>query len=148
MTSIAVPNFGFTEWRRWSTRARPSQDFDVPRSFGILGLYLLAVSESDLSATAGTADQYLQQHVIYIGKSTHVEQRLERTHQAVARYRTQFDDNKCKSLWFSVWHSGWSNMQHDISREAIALASIALYERALILDFVQKNGRLPVLNRA
>lgn len=108
-------------------------------------MYLLAMAETDL-AVAGTDDRHLQGHVVYIGKSSHVEQRLERTHQAVGRYRANFNDKECKNLWFSVWHSEWSNSDYDSSRKAVALASIALYERALILAYVQKHGCLPALN--
>ena len=89
----------------------------------------------------------LQAHVLYIGKSTQVEQRLERTHKAVAKYRVQFDDKHCEKLWFSTWHSDWTSMESDGRRKAVNLASMAYYERAVILAYVRKHGRLPVLNR-
>lgn len=148
MASIEVPNIYFGGWQRWRARSRPSQDFDVPADFGCLGLYLFATTETDLSAVENSKERHLEEHVVYIGMSTHVEQRLERTHHAIVKYREQFNDDKCNNLWFAIWHSDWTNREHNISRKTVALASIALYERALLLAYATKYGRFPACNAA
>ena len=141
------PNFEFGAWQKWAKRDRPSQDFDVPRDFGFYGLYLLSTGELDSSPAETDPNRHLQAHVLYIGKSTQVEQRLERSHKAVANYRERFEDKQFSRLWFSTWHSGWNSGEHDASRKAINLASMAFYERAAILEYVRTHGRLPILNR-
>lgn len=147
MVNIEVPRIIFGEWRKWRTRFRPSQDMDVPTNFGILGLYLLAAHETEIAPDESPEERHLNERVVYIGLSAHVEQRLERTHHAVAKYREDFADTKWTNLWFTVWHSDWNNREHDTSRKTVALASIALYERALLLAYAKKHGRLPALNK-
>ena len=134
----SVPNIVFGAWQKWAIRDRPSQDFDVPPNFGLYGLYLLSMAEPNVPPAATDPDRHLQDHVLYIGKSTQVEQRLERTHRAVAKYRAKFDDKLYTKLWFSTWHSGSNSMENDKSRKALNLASIAFYERAVILAYVRK----------
>lgn len=147
---IECPNLIFSEWRRWSSRPRPSQSLDVPPEFGILGLYLLAgLDETNSSPSSNNADIYLQSEVVYIGMSTHVEQRLERTHSGVAQYRKHFNDSRCNNLWFSTWHSdvtNWSLRTRE-KESIIAYTTVALYERALLLEYAKKYGRLPILNK-
>ena len=106
---------------------------DVPVGFGLLGLYLLAMSESELSTQASKGEQHLQEETVYIGMSTHVEQRLERTHLGVVRYRKLCGDSQRKNLWFSIWHSGASNWGLRQPSGVVACAKVAVYERALLL---------------
>lgn len=148
MANLEVPPLLFTEWQRWRARTRPSQDLEVPPEFGILGLYLLAVSDAEvLPAELGAGERHLQSQVVYIGMSTHVERRLERTHAGVRQYCEHFEDSNCKNLWFSVWHSDISNWHLKKPAGVVACATIALYERALLLTYAKKHGRLPVLNK-
>ncbi len=148
MANLEVPPLLFTEWHRWIARSRPSQNLDVPPEFGILGLYLLARSDAEaFPAELGTDERHLHSQVVYIGMSTHVEQRLERTHAGVRRYREHFEDSRCKNLWFSVWHSDISNWHLEKPAGVVARATIALYERALLLAYAKKHGRLPLLNK-
>ncbi|KVC70607.1 hypothetical protein [Burkholderia ubonensis] len=82
MAAIEIPAIEFPQWRRWAHRERSSRNSDVPVSFGLLGIYMLATSDVDAESAIG-ADRYLDEAVIYIGMSAHVEQRLERSHEAV-----------------------------------------------------------------
>ena len=142
MPQLDLPQFTFSQWERWRSRPRPSQVFDVPAEFGIRGLYLLANSESAPIAEDYADEKYLHPQVIYIGESSHVDQRLERTHNAVRRYREANGDANCDKLWFSVWRSQWTNWDR-----ALAGASLALYERALLLAYVKRHEKYPALNR-
>lgn len=143
-----LPVFRFSSWEHWSTRSRPSTDLDgVPEAFGILGVYMLAASAAKPTAIDLTKSTHLPSEVVYVGLSCQVEQRLERSHSAVRRYREQQADTGCNNLWYCHWRSDWS--RHRGIREAapLAYASIALYERALILAYVKQYGKLPALNR-
>ncbi len=146
MPTVDIPTIVFSEWQRWRARSRPSQEFDVPADFGILGLYVLAAADSTL-VEQPAEERYLQASVLYIGMSTHVEQRLASTHKAVSTYRTEFNDQECSKLWFASWHSDWNNRELRKPHGAVALATIALYERFLLLSYARKHGRLPHLNR-
>src|SRR5205807_6869406 len=112
----------------------------------LLGLYLLAAADQDPNV-GDTKKEYLKSEVVYIGMSTNVDQRLERTHKAVARYCRNYTDPGGQRLWFSLWQPGWTNRERSSARRAVRLASIALYERVLLLAFATEHGFLPVLNR-
>jgi hypothetical protein len=147
-TIIEMPSPDFSGWKSWNLRYRPSEDFDVPQDFGILGLYILANIETGaVPADSAAGERHLQPSVVYIGMSTHVERRLERTHKGVAAYRKQFNDVKCERLWYSTWHSPWNNSGPLTAQRAIERATIALYERFLLLEFAKKHSALPELNR-
>lgn len=147
MAALDIPIFAFSKWWRWRSRSRTSQDLDVPANFGLLGLYLLAMSESDLSSQASKGESHLQEQVIYIGMSTHVDQRLERTHLGVRRYRKVYGDNQCLKLSFSTWHSEATNSNLQRPAGVVACSEVALYERVLLLAYARQHGRLPVLNK-
>lgn len=144
MITIELPQIEFGEWQNWHSRPRPSRDLDVPANFGIFGLYIFARFESQPDATAVSEAKYLQEEVIYIGMSSHVDQRLEKSHRAASRYRESFSDPQGKNLWFSVWSSPWTNGDRN---RVIAQASIACYERALILGYVHQHKQFPLLNK-
>jgi hypothetical protein len=145
MTTIEFPAIHFPEWKRWAHRERPSTDLDVPVGFGLLGIYLLATSDIDAVSVAG-ADRYLDEAVIYIGMSTHVERRLERSHKAVMAYKQQSGDIVANNLRFTVWHSGGTKGPFEQKGSVVEAAAIAVYERVLLLRYAEKFGRLPRLN--
>ena len=105
------------------------------------------MSESGAFPAEPDTVRHLQPQVVYIGMSTHVERRLERNHAGVARYRKHFEDPKCKNLWVSIWHSDTTNWDLGKPAGVVGCATIALYERALLLAYALKHLRLPVLNR-
>ena len=146
MPTVEIPTIAFSEWRRWYARSRPSREFDVPADFGILGLYVLAAADLIL-VEQPAEERFLQTDVLYIGMSTHVEQRLAYTHKAVSTYRTEFNDQQCSKLWFSSRHSDWNNRDLRKPHGAVALATVALYERFLLLSYAGKHGQFPRLNR-
>jgi hypothetical protein len=118
----------------------------MPIVFGLLGIYLLATS--DVDAQAETAEnRFLDEAVVYIGMLTHVEQRLERPHKAVSAYRLQTGDASANNLRFSIRHSGCCKWQYARKGPVVAAATIAVYERVLLLAYAEKYGRLPLFNR-
>ena len=142
-----VPHLAFAKWRKWIARPRPSHDMDVPSEFGMLGLYMLACSDTTPpgnSTSPDTAD--LPEEVIYIGMSRHVDRRLESSHNAVARYKKKYADEPCSGLWFSSWSSEWSSWSSKTCGP-VERATLVFYERALILAYAKRFGRLPALNR-
>jgi hypothetical protein len=118
----------------------------VSLEFGILGLYLLA--EADVKPSSGHALKAgeLPEEVVYIGMSRHIDRRLEKTHHAVTRY-TKSENAELSRLWFATWQSEWTNFGLKRKGGLVGLATLALYERALILLYAKKYGRLPKLNR-
>ncbi|MCR4467942.1 hypothetical protein [Burkholderia sp. SCN-KJ] len=145
MDAIEIPAIEFPQWMRWAHRERPSRDFDVPVGFGLLGIYMLATSEVDAGSTAG-GDRYLDEAVIYIGMSAHVEQRLEQSHEAVKAYKQQSGDLAASNLRFTIWHSGATKGPYERKVPAVEAATIAVYERVLLLKYAEKFGRLPRFN--
>lgn len=147
MALIEIPHLRFDPWKRWTGRDRPSQEFDVPESFGILGLYVLAVShEGPPAGQPAFSSEELPEAIVYVGMSTHVDRRLELAHKAVSRYREDSSDLNCANLWCARWYSDWSNSPGS-SDIVVQLATIAVYERALIHAYASKYGRLPKFNR-
>ena len=118
----------------------------VPEAFGVIGLYVLAASTETPNPLDFSDEDAFPPEVIYIGTSTHVEQRLERHHGAVSRYRKNSSDAQCQKLWFSYWHSEWSHDKGHQKPMPLALASVAFHERALLLAYVVQYGRYPILN--
>jgi hypothetical protein len=145
MAAIEIPVIEFAQWKRWAHRQRPSREFDVPIGFGLLGIYILATSAVDVESSIG-ADKYLDEAVIYIGMSAHVEQRLERSHEAVKAYKRQSGDLATNNLRFTVWHSGATKGPHERKGPVVQAATIAIYERVLLLKYAEKFGRLPRFN--
>ena len=138
----------FEKWISWGHRPK-LRDGDiqgVPRRFGLFGLYLLAHAEdgTSLEGAAGS-DRHLLSNVVYIGMSTHIDQRLS-AHSAVRRYRQRYDDRQCSRLWLSVWHSGTTSFA-DTSSRSIAHTELALLERLLLWQYAHTFKRLPALNR-
>lgn len=145
MATIEIPVIEFPQWSQWAHRERPSQNFDVPVGFGLLGIYLLATSDVDTVSVVGI-DRYLDEAVIYIGMSKHVEQRLEGSHDAVKAYKQESGDLGAKHLRFTVWHSGATKGPYERKGSAVAAATIAMYERVLLLKYAETFGRLPRFN--
>lgn len=134
----------FDQWKWWIVRDRPSQDVDVPADFGMFGIYVLARFVSQ--PTEKNFDPYgMPKEVLYIGMSSHVDRRLERSHTAVRKYRKETGDDLCKKLWYVRAYSPWNN--RSLKQISTATAHVAYYERALILSYVNKYGALPKYNR-
>jgi hypothetical protein len=145
MAAIEIPAIEFPQWRRWAHRERPSWDLDTPVGFGQLGIYMLATSDVGDDSAIG-ADRYLAEAVIYIGMSAHVEQRLERSHESVKAYKQQSGDLAADNLRFTVWHSGATKGPYERKAPVVEAATIAVYERVLLLKYAEKFGRLPRFN--
>lgn len=145
MAAIDIPPIEFPGWKRWANRELPSRNFDVPAGFGLLGIYLLATSDVDDKSATGT-DRYLDEAVIYIGMSAHIEQRLERSHKAVNAYKQQSGDLAAQDLRFTVWHSGATRGAYERKAPVVEAATIAVYERVLLLKYAEEFGRLPRFN--
>lgn len=146
MPSLEIPDFRFNQWQRYVDRPRISSDPEVPLDFGLYGLYLIARSNVDLNETARTAPKYLQSEVIYIGMSSNVERRLELPHAAVKRHRREYVDPNDSQLWVSIWHAGDSEFSASRRQNYVANASLALYERIVILAYIREFGRPPQFN--
>lgn len=147
MSLIEFPDISFDNWRRWDERPRPSHDYEVPYEFGILGIYILAAAELKPGNSVAPNPKDLPQEVLYIGMSTHVDSRLEKHHMAVSRYKAEYSDASCQNLWFSTWLSDWTNTALSKRISPVAEATLAFYERGIILMYVRKFECLPALNR-
>ncbi|SAK70302.1 hypothetical protein AWB82_04209 [Caballeronia glebae] len=146
MATIEISAIEFPHWKKWANRERPSRNFDVPVGFGLLGIYVLATSEVDAGLSA-EADRDLNEAVIYIGMSEHVERRLEQRHDAVDAYKQQSGDIAAENLRFTIWHSGAAKGQYERKAPVVAAATIAVYERVLLRQYAEKFGRLPRFNK-
>ncbi|KIG11206.1 hypothetical protein BurMR1_1866 [Burkholderia sp. MR1] len=146
MATIEIPAIGFPRWKKWANRERQSRDLDVPAGFGLLGIYVLATREVDACLLSET-DRHLNEAVIYIGMSDHVERRLEEKHDAVKAYKQQYGDIAAENLRFAIWHSGAAKGQHERKGPVVGAARIAVYERVLLLQYAEKFGRLPRFNK-
>ena len=143
---IEVPPLHFSAWKPWRHRSLPSQDYEVPAGFGILGLYLLAHWKDAPPSTRPDAAK-LPAEVFYIGMSRHIDQRLEQPHGSVERYKREFEDRARAHLYFSTFSSGWSSHSHA-STDPVQRAELAFYERGVILRYARTHGRLPLFNRS
>ena len=135
------PKVYFSKWRKWIYRDRVSDNFDVPDNFGILGIYLLAAplpSQNEIL--------HLAPEVVYIGMSSHVTRRLDKSHKAVQQYQKDSGDNEAANLYYSEWLSPWSNFDENTDIGKSRLAYIQYIERKLIWDFAKKYQRLPKSN--
>ena len=132
----------FSGWRRWDLRERlhdPRQD--VPVTFDLIGIYLLARFEGELPKQT-SSERYLHPGVVYIGMSTAgITRRLDKFHRAVKKYRENFADSNGELLYCCNW-SPWSNGEATIE----VRTRIRLIERMLIHEYVQKFGHLPACN--
>lgn len=144
-TMFEVPHLQFSTWKSWKSRPRPSSELDVPSEFGILGIYLLS-SWYEGPPTKPPEPKDLPAEMVYVGMSRHIDQRLEQRHSAVVRYRVECSDIACQRLYFATWRSDWSSRSIS-SMSPTARARLLLYERALIVLYAEKHGRLPRFNR-
>ena len=135
------PKVYFSEWRKWIYRDRLSDDFDVPDDFGILGIYLLAAP-----LPSQDEPRHLAPEVIYIGLSSHVTRRLDKSHEVVQQYRKESGDNEAVNLFYSEWLSPWSNWDQNTNIGKSQLAYIQYIERKLIWDYAKKYHELPKFN--
>jgi hypothetical protein len=136
------PEVYFSNWNKWKYRERLADDFDTPDDFGLLGVYLLAAQ-----LPADQELHHLAPEVIYIGMSTHVTKRLDKTHKAVCEYRHEFGDSKGEKLYYSDWLSPWSNWNQDDNLGQAQVAFIHYIERKLIWEYAKKHHALPRFNR-
>jgi hypothetical protein len=141
-----LPKAVFSDWRPWGLRERTSEQFDVPRDFGILGIYLLAFSTNGPPPPSSPTERHLLPNVIYVGMSGHVMRRLERAHTAVNSYRKLFDDVSGKKLYFCQWDTDWPNSATG-DKASVQNAALRYVEAKLIAEHALKNGRRPKLNR-
>ena len=135
------PIVHFSEWKKWIYRDRLSEEFDVPNDYGLLGVYLLAAplpSDQEL--------YHLAPEVIYIGMSSHVTKRLDKSHKAVRQYRDKFGDTRIENLYYTEWLSPWSNWDQNRNIGQAQLAFIHYIERKLIWEYAKKHHGLPRLN--
>jgi hypothetical protein len=135
------PEVCFSKWRKYIYRDRLSEESDVPDDYGLLGVYLLASplpSDQEL--------YHLAPEVIYIGTSSHVTKRLDKSHKAVCQYKDEFGDNSIENLYYSEWLSPWSNWDQNSNIGQAQLAFIHYTERKLIWEYAQKHHRLPRFN--
>lgn len=107
---------------------------------------MLATSDVD-GGSSLAGDKYLDESVIYIGMSDHVERRLEQSHNAVKAYKKQSGDLATSNLRFTIWYSGASKGPYERKGPVVAAATIAVYERVLLLKYAEKFGRLPRFNK-
>lgn len=78
----------FNRWTHWDSRLRLSKDVDVPVDFGIHGVYLIAKFDQAPEDRKFHPNE-LPKEIIYIGKSSHVDSRLEKSHPVIKRYKEQ-----------------------------------------------------------
>ena len=131
----------FSTWTKWQFRERLSEEFDVPEDFGILSVYLLASPQP-----SDQKPHHLANEVFYIGMSSHVTSRLDKSHKAVCQYRLKSGDDAVENLYFSLWSSDWSNSHQNNNTHKTRLAYIQYVERKLIWEYANRYGELPSLN--
>lgn len=134
------PIVSFSKWRKWAYRARLKDQYDVPEDFGILGVYLLAISSPKIDVT----DQ-IPHEIIYIGMSSHVTKRLDRSHKAVRAYRADSGDDYAEHLLYAEWLSEWTN-RGSKSVLNVHLAYMHFVERKLIWLYASKYNQIPKYN--
>jgi len=143
------PLVAFPQWTPWSKRPRLSDCLDVPDDFDFGGLYLFARFFPGAPA-ANLEASHLSPEVIYIGMSKRLTGRTQ-NHEKIARsYKTQFDDQKCQSLYYAHCDlgPGWSSW--DLSHRegaSVKRAYLQYAERKLIWEYARKFNRLPLLNK-
>lgn len=138
-------HISFDDWKPWDLRLKLSEEFDVPEEFGIYGIYLVAEFETAPEVRKITPIS-IPEEVIYIGMSSHVDRRLEKSHSAIRKYMEESGDSNCEKLWFGRAQSSWTNSQ--LEGQAVATAYMAYYERALILEYTRSYGKFPRFNKA
>ncbi len=135
------PKVCFSKWRKYILRDRLSEESDVPKDYGLLGVYLLAPpfpSDNGL--------YHLSPEVICIRMSRLITQRLEKYHKAISKYKKESRDFSLKNLYYTEWLSPWSNWnQYDDSGQ-VKLAFIHFTERKLIWEYAKRHHRLPKYN--
>lgn len=135
------PELQFSKWRKWKYRDRLSDEFEVPEYFGLLGIYLLATPLPSLQTPS-----HLEPEVIYIGMSSHVTSRLDKSHKVVCQYRKEYRDKNAENLFYSEWLSPWSNLHHNTDIGKSQMAYIYYIERKLIWEYAKKYNKLPKFN--
>jgi len=136
------PEVCFSKWKKFIQREQLGGGNDVPDDFGLLGVYLLAsLLPSD------EKPHHLAPDVIYIGMSSHVTRRLDRSHHAVRQYKDDSGDNYLDKLYYSDWMSQWDNRKPNSDIGRAQLAFIYYIERKLIWEYAKKHQRLPMCNK-
>ena len=139
---IKEPTVHFTDWRNWIARDRLADIKDIPKDFGVLGIYLLAAFESSDPPESESTARHLHPDVIYIGMSENVTKRVDKHHGAVHRYRQKSMYNKTAKLYCCDWQSQWTNFD----KRPPELACIRYIERKLIWEFANMFNRMPEMN--
>jgi len=139
-----VPEVYFSDWRKFQYRDRISEEMDIPASYGLMGVYLLA---SPLPLPSDKSIYHLAPEIIYIGMSSHVTNRLDRSHNAVIKYKNESGDANVDMLCYSEWLSPWSNMDINSNAHKVRATFIHYIERKLIWEFANQHGLLPKYNR-
>jgi hypothetical protein len=137
------PEVRLSEWRAWMARNRLGDDFDIPDEFGLLGIYVLATP-----SPSQEEHKHLAPEVIYIGMSSHVTRRMDKTHEAVKRYGQETGDTAGLYLFYSEWLSPWSNLNRNTDMGKSQLAYLQYVERKSIWEYARLYERLPKYNKS
>ncbi len=129
----------FSDWRRWKYRERTADDSDVPKDFGVLGLYLLAISPSMESKPSHT-----DKSIVYIGMSKHVMKRLEKSHDAVKKIKLVHGLNE---LYYADFGIDVNNQCLHSDKGKVQLAYLRYLERKIIWEYANINNSLPEFNK-
>ena len=144
---IDEPDVDFSRWREWRYRDRLFDEYTVPPDFGLLGVYLFAAFEPSEQPTLNPMGAHLDEHVVYIGMSTHVTRRNDKFHNAIRRFKDDLHKTPTAVLWYTDWESPWSNGELSRVGGEAKRAYILYIERKLIWEFTKAFNRLPKLNR-
>ena len=130
----------FSDWVKWEFRDRLNDDdnFDIPHDFGLLGIYLLAISP-DINKKA----THEAKEVVYIGLSTNVLKRLDLRHTAVNKIKKEYGVEK---LYCAAYHTGSTNSRLKTDQGRINTAYLHYLERKMIWEYGNKFNKLPKYN--
>lgn len=149
MHGLKEPVIAFPRWKPWSNRPRLSDCVDIPSDFDFGGLYLFAHFQNSEHSALDNKASHLLAEVIYIGMSKRLTGRTQH-HEKIARlYKANFEDRRCKSLYFAHCDFGLGWLPHDLTYGNLASAKLAFVqyaERKLIWEYAKQFGRLPSLN--
>ena len=133
----------FGNWQKWydATNNDWKRD-DVPEGFGIFGVYLFANLEPDeIEKPFETAN--MPRSILYIGMSSHIDQRLSSTHQAIEKYLKLEGKNSLEKLYVM---KGYTTLTNNIQSRVEGQAYTAYWERLLLLNYVKAYKEFPILN--
>ena len=130
----------FSKWCKWENRDRlnDDQNFEIPEDFGLLGIYLLAISPNLYEKV-----NHSSKEIVYIGMSTNVLKRLDKSHKAVKKIKTDYG---LQNLYYAEHNTGHANTNLENDEGRVNLALLHYLERKLIWEYADKNKKLPEYN--